>query len=71
MDETLDKIAIMRKHLNLLKKLKDLKDKLVKLDRQRDEIIQSLGEIDEKLVYNNLSLQKINNYPVRVLRRKD
>lgn len=46
-----------RKHLDLLEKLRTIEDKLLELDRQRDEITQSLAEIDAELVYNNLSHQ--------------
>lgn len=43
----------------------------MQLDRRRDEITQSLAEIDAELIYNDLSIQKVNTYPVKVLRRKD
>lgn len=62
MNKTLGRIAIKWKHLNLLKKSRDLEDELVQLDRRRDEITQSLADINAELVSNNLSLQKVNNY---------
>lgn len=61
------RIATKRKHLDLLEKSGALEDKLLELDRQRDEITQSLAEIDAELVY----IQKVNNYLVRVLKRRD
>lgn len=46
MDETLGMIATKKKHLNLLKKSKDLEDELMQLDRRRAEITRSLAEVD-------------------------
>lgn len=46
-----------------------LEDKLVELDHQRDEITETLAEVDAELVYNNLNLLRVTNYPVKVLRR--
>lgn len=70
MDETMGKIVMKRKHLELLDKIQALEDELVELDRQRDEISQILAEADAELVYNNLSHQRVTNYPVKVLRRR-
>lgn len=56
-DETLGRIATKRKHLDLLERSRALKDKLLELNRHRDEITQTLAKIDAKLAYNNLNLQ--------------
>lgn len=71
MDETLGRIATKRKHLELLDKIQTLEDELLELDRRRDEITQTLAEADAELVYNNLSRQRVTNYSVRVLWRRE
>lgn len=71
MDETLGRITTKMKHLELLDKTQALEDELVELDRRRDEISQILAEADAELMYNNLSHQRVTNYPVKVLRRRE
>lgn len=58
-----------KKHRELLDRIQSLEDELAKLDRRRDELSQLLSEADAELVYNNLSHQRVTNYPMRVLRR--
>lgn len=70
MDEVFGQIALKRKHLDLLERTYSLEEKLLELDRQSDEIIQFLAEIDAELVYNNFSLEKGTNYPIWVLKER-
>lgn len=69
MDEVLGQIASKKKHLDLLERTRVLEDNLLELERQRNEITQSLAEIDAEFVYNNYSLEKVTNYPIQVLSR--
>lgn len=71
MDEVLGHVALKRKHLDLLESARALKDKLVELDHQRDEITQALVEIDAEVIYNNFSHDRVTNYPITVLRKDD
>lgn len=59
-----------RKHVDLLERTQALEEKLYELDRQRDEITQTLAEIDAEIVANNFSVEKVVDYPVRVLRNE-
>lgn len=69
LDEALGRVAMNKKHRELLDRIQSLEDELAKLDRRRDELSQLLSEADAELVYNNLSHQRVTNYPMRVLRR--
>lgn len=68
LDEVLGQIAREKKHVDLLERTQALEEKLFKLDRQRDEITQTLEKIDAEMLANNFNVEKVNNYPVRVLR---
>lgn len=70
MDEIMGKIKNKKKQLNLLKKSRDFEDELVQLDRRKDEITKALAELGAELVYNDLSLQRVNSYLVKVLGRR-
>lgn len=64
-------MAMKKKHQELLDRIQTLEDELAELDRRSDEISQLLSEADAELVYNNLSHQRVTNYPMRVLRRRE
>lgn len=66
--EVLGQIAQKKKHVDLLERTQALEEKLYELDRQGDEITQTLAEINAEIVANNLSVEKVTGYPVRVLR---
>lgn len=68
LDEVLGQIARKRKHVDLLEQTQALEEKLYELDRQRDEITQTLADIEAEMVANNFSVEKVVDYPVRVLR---
>lgn len=67
----LGRVAMKKKHQELLDRIQTLEDELAELDRRSDEISQLLSEADAELVYNNLSHQRVTNYPMRVLRRRE
>lgn len=71
LDEALGRVAMKKKHQELLDRIQSLEDKLAELDRRRDEVSQLLSEADAELVYNNFSHQRVTNYPMRVLRRRE
>lgn len=71
LNETLGRVVTTKKHRELLERIQALEDELVELDRRRDEVSQLLSEADAELVYNNLSHQRVTNYPMKVLRRRD
>lgn len=68
LDEVLGQIVRKRKHVDLLEQTQALEEKLYDLDRQRDEITQTLAEIEAEMVANNFNVEKVNDYPVRVQR---
>lgn len=68
LDEVLGQIVLKKKHLGLLESAQAMEEKLFELDSQRDEITQTLAEIDAEMVANNFSAEKVVDYPVRVLR---
>lgn len=68
LDEVLGQIVLKKKHLSLLESAQAMEEKLFELDSQRDEITQTLAEIDAEMVANNFSAEKVVDYPVRVLR---
>lgn len=47
-----------------------MEEKLFELDRQRDEIMQTLVEIYAEMVANNFRVEKMVDYPGRVLREE-
>lgn len=71
MDEALGRIATKRRYADLLEKTQALEDELLELDRGRDEITQTLSKIDADLIYNNLSHQRVTNYPMKALRKRE
>lgn len=71
LDEALGRVTMKNKHQELLDRIQSLEDELAELDRRRDEVSQLLSEADAKLVCNNLSHQRVTNYPMRVLRRRE
>lgn len=71
MDKALGRITTKRRHEDLLEKTQALEDELLELDRRRDEITLTLSEIDAEPVYNNLSHQRVTNYLMKVLRKKE
>lgn len=52
-----------------LREIAHLRRKITRVRRQRDEITQTLAEIEAELVHNNFSFEKVMNYAVRILRR--
>lgn len=69
LDEALGRVAMKKKHQELLDRIQTLEDELAELDRRRDEVSQLLSEADAELVYNNFSHQRVTNFRTRVLRR--
>lgn len=64
-------MATKKKHRELLDRIQTLEDELAERDRRRDEVSQLLSEADAELVYNNFSHQRVINFPMRVLRRRE
>lgn len=71
LDEALGRVTTKKKHRELLDRIPTLEDELAELDRRRDEVSQLLFEVDAELVYNNLSHQRVTNYPMKMLRRRE
>lgn len=59
--DILAKIGSKKMHLDIIKKLEELTKELEQLNRRRDEIIQTLAEIDVGFVYNDFSFHQVFN----------
>lgn len=56
MDKILGEIENKKEHLSLLQESKTFQKKLEQIDREREEMVRRMGEIDAKMVYKDYGL---------------
>lgn len=58
-----------RERYNLFQEVQNLKKKIEQLNREKEEAVRHLGEINIEMVYKDYGIHTIINYRINVVKR--